>query len=115
MSAWRYWSDGSYPGDCRWLFRTAGSDRQQAYRPHTASWENIPQNNGLDWPMTLLRRAVEATGDYDGVPVDELDEWIAGNRQFCGVDGPFQSMSGVIDLPSTAADCSLLDGPARIR
>jgi hypothetical protein len=52
MTEWRYWSDGSYPDDCRWLFRTSGYDRQQAYRPHTDSWEDIPQDNGPNWPRT---------------------------------------------------------------
>jgi hypothetical protein len=109
MTEWRYWSDGSYPGDCRWLFRTSGYDRQQAYRPHTDSWEDIPQDNGPNWPRTLLRMKAEVTGDYLPVPAAELDEWIAGYRRYRGLRGPFRSRSPVRSDGGTGGE---LDTPS---
>jgi hypothetical protein len=91
MTEWRYWSDGSYLDDCRGLYRTRGETEQQAYRASTDSWEDIPQDNGPNWPRTLIALRAYATGDLDVVPVAELDEWVAGNRRFRGVTGPFRS------------------------
>ncbi|MGH3678123.1 MAG: hypothetical protein ACRDU5_20790 [Mycobacterium sp.] len=74
------------------MYALEGYGRQQAYRLKTCTWEYVRQHNGPGWSRTLLKRRVEAIGDYGRVSVEELDEWISDNLAR-GVIGPFRSMS----------------------